>query len=127
MEPTYRWPHSMDDEAAAIWLLWEQTDEDRAEIRSALGGCPSKTCGEVTRMDRTPALIQAPVVDEAHLASQFPRSCSCCGVVFFSAAAWRALPFKGHQIDPTGLVAPLEYRDCTCRSTLAVQLQPEAA
>lgn len=47
------------------------------------------------------------------------KTCTCCGRQH-DAASWAALPLKGY----VGVVArvTLELRNCTCGSTLAVEV-----
>lgn len=47
--------------------------------------------------------------------TQFPKKCGCCKTVH-TEAAWLALPLKGHG-------SGLEFRDCACRSTLAILVE----
>jgi hypothetical protein len=51
---------------------------------------------------------------------QFPKQCRCCARVHSSAEAWAGLRPRGRQADAWEV---LEYRDCTCGSTLAVVVQ----
>ena len=57
-------------------------------------------------------------------ADAFPKRCKACGASY-DAAAWLALPFVGVQMEYAGneLVPGSELRNCSCRSTLAVEVQ----
>lgn len=125
-------PKYMSDEDFADWLLWEQTDEDRAAIadffeeerRVAQG--QARVLARLQESTQNIRARQRPVIDDARMAGHFPRACSCCGVIILSLAAWKALPAKGIQRDESG--APLlEYRDCACQSTLAIPVSVGAA
>ncbi len=46
--------------------------------------------------------------------------CTCCGRAY-DAEGWAALPYVGTQSDGLGEV--LELRNCTCKSTLTIELR----
>lgn len=57
----------------------------------------------------------------------FPKKCSCCGRVH-DAAAWNVLPFPAGGSnwtqfeDEDGGLFELQMRNCTCNSTLAIEV-----
>lgn len=53
--------------------------------------------------------------------TEFPKRCSTCRAVY-DEARWRGLQLVGIQEDKP---APLELRNCPCRSTLAVAIEDE--
>jgi hypothetical protein len=56
-----------------------------------------------------------------YLPGAFPKPCNCCGARH-SSERWQELPLLGRSA-LAGMT--LEYRDCTCGSTLTVSVAAE--
>lgn len=87
----------MERVTAQDWLIWGAARRDSLELEKYL----------TTAAKRTES-------------APFKR-CGCCQKSY-SAESWSQLRFKGVQ--PCD-VAPLEYRDCVCGSTIAVVIDAQ--
>lgn len=71
--------------------------------------------------------LHAPAVPYQLNPFAFPKRCSCCGATY-GVEAWTALPLVGVQMTivegSDDEIADCELRNCTCKSTLAVEVDP---
>jgi len=99
---------------------YHQTAEDRAAIEEYFRECREVKLGYAEGQESTscqrPKAKLAPR-DAFMVAVQFPRACTCCGLVVLTEAAWDALPLVGVQADDS---ETLELRNCPCGSTQAL-------